>query len=58
MTATQDAIRKAQAEYRREWRKKNPDKVKAAQDRYWTKKAQELQAKKEAQNGTNANASQ
>lgn len=26
-------------EYRREWARKNPDKVKAAQERYWQKKA-------------------
>ena len=28
-------------EYMRKWRKANPDKVKAAQQRYWAKKAQE-----------------
>ncbi len=39
------AIRRLQA---REWRKKNPDKVKAAKDRYYLKKAREW----EAQNGT------
>ena len=26
-------------EYARNWKKKNPDKVKAATDRYWEKKA-------------------
>lgn len=25
--------------YRREWRRKNPDKVKAYQEKYWEKKA-------------------
>lgn len=29
----------ARREYYREWRKKNPDKVKAIQERYWMKKA-------------------
>lgn len=28
-------------EYHREWRKKNPQKVKAATERYWMKKAQQ-----------------
>ncbi len=28
-------------EYKREWNRKNKDKVKAAQERYWNKKAQE-----------------
>ena len=36
-------IRKANREYKKEWRKKNPDKVKAANERYWLKKAKELQ---------------
>lgn len=31
-------------EYQREWRRKNPDKVRAAQDRYWNKKAAEAEA--------------
>ncbi len=29
----------ARREYKRQWAKNNPDKVKAAQERYWTKKA-------------------
>ena len=28
-------IRSIKREYYREWRKKNPDKVRAAQERYW-----------------------
>ena len=36
-------IRKANREYKKEWRKKNPDKVKAANERYWLKKAKALQ---------------
>ena len=35
-------IREANRQYKKEWRKKNPDKVKAATERYWLKKAQEL----------------
>lgn len=28
--------------YRKEWAKRNPDKVRAANERYWQKKAEEL----------------
>ncbi|WP_443659291.1 hypothetical protein [Clostridium algidicarnis] len=31
--------RKLKNEYMKEWREKNKDKVKAAQERYWEKKA-------------------
>lgn len=41
-----DAATKARNEYRRAWAKKNPDKVKAQQLRYWAKKAAEAEAKK------------
>ena len=30
-------------EYYREWRRKNPESVKASQARYWAKKAAEMQ---------------
>ncbi len=36
-----DAAKEARRAYKREWNRKNRDKVKAAQDRYWNKKAQE-----------------
>lgn len=36
-----EEARKARRAYKREWNKKNRDKVKAAQDRYWEKKARE-----------------
>lgn len=38
-----DAAREARNAYKREWNKKNPDKVKAASERYWEKKAKEMQ---------------
>jgi hypothetical protein len=38
-------IRRANREYKKEWRKKNPDKVKASNERYWLKKAKELMEK-------------
>ncbi len=34
--------RAAQREYMKKWREKNKDKVKAAQKRYWEKKAKNL----------------
>lgn len=35
------AMRRA---YKKEWNRRNPDKVKAAQERYWNKKAAEAAA--------------
>lgn len=35
------AMREARRQYQREWRKKNPDKVRAQNERYWQKKGQE-----------------
>ena len=43
----QEAQREARREYAREWRKRNPEKVQAAQERYWAKKAAEIAAKRE-----------
>lgn len=37
-----EEAKKARNAYKREWAKKNPDKVKATQERYWTKKAAEM----------------
>ena len=42
----QELIREERRRYAREWRAKNPDKVKAACQRYWKKKALERQAAK------------
>lgn len=41
--------KKSRNEYYRQWRAKNRDKVKVAQDRYWAKKA--AQAKEEETDG-------
>ena len=38
----QELAREKQREYQREWRKKNPDKVKEYNKRYWRKKALEM----------------
>jgi len=53
----QEVVRKAQAEYHKAWRKRNPDKVKATMERYWLKKAREMQLEQEEkQNGIGQNA--
>lgn len=38
-TPISEAARKARSEYARNWRKKNPDKVRANIARYWERKA-------------------
>ena len=38
-------IREQRRKYKAEWRKKNPDKVKASNERYWLKKAEILMKK-------------
>lgn len=43
-------INEARRAYFKEWRKKNPDKVKAAQERHWLKKAQEMLKEQEQTN--------
>lgn len=35
------AARKAANAYKRKWAKQNPEKVRAAQERYWLKRAQQ-----------------
>uniref|UniRef100_A0A6M3K379 Uncharacterized protein n=1 Tax=viral metagenome TaxID=1070528 RepID=A0A6M3K379_9ZZZZ len=44
---TDKIIRQLKNEYYKNWRKKNPDKVKKAQERYWNKKALEVLSSKE-----------
>lgn len=39
-----EAAKEARRAYKREWNRKNRDKVKAAQERYWNRKAQEAAA--------------
>jgi len=39
-----EAAKAARNAYKRRWAKENPDKVKAANRRYWEKKAQEAEA--------------
>lgn len=44
-----EAAKEARRAYKREWNRRNPDKVKAAQERYWEKKAAEQAAGQEPQ---------
>lgn len=44
----QEIAKGVQREYQREWRRKNPDKVREKNRRYWEKKAQE-RLRKEAE---------
>lgn len=39
MEVQESEIQEAKRKYMREWRKNNPDKVKAAQKRYWERRA-------------------
>ena len=39
-----EAAKEARRQYKRNWNKANPDKVRAYQERYWNKKAQEAAA--------------
>lgn len=38
LTPEQEAVRLLKNAYNREWRKKNPEKARAIQERYWQKK--------------------
>ena len=43
-TVTEES-KEARRAYKREWARKNPEKVRAAQDRYWERRAAEQAAK-------------
>jgi hypothetical protein len=47
-----EAIRKAQREHMREWRRKNPEKQKEYMARYWLKKAESAQEVKQNEQKT------
>lgn len=42
-----DKAKEARRAYKRKWAKENPDKIRAQQERYWTKKAEQAEAAKE-----------
>lgn len=50
-----NAAREARNRYYPEWRKKNPEKVKESNERYWAQKTAEM-ATEEKEGETNANA--
>lgn len=43
MNGMSEKAKEARREYAKRWRKNNPEKVKAIQNRYWEKKAEELE---------------
>lgn len=43
----QEKIRAARAEYARRYRREHPDRVKAAQERYWLRRAEREKAARE-----------
>lgn len=47
-----EAAKEAKNKYKREWRKNNPEKVRAANERYWEKK---VRKESEQQQGRNPN---
>lgn len=47
-----ERAREARRAYKREWNRKNPDKVREAQERYWERKAQAAQEAQETQEGS------
>lgn len=49
MTADQkEKVRAAKRAYKREWCRTHPENVRAAQERYWLKKADEIQQRESA----------
>ena len=44
-----DLVKAEQRRYAKEWRRKNPDKVKAAKQRYWERKALERLEREETE---------
>ena len=45
--------REARNAYQRAWRAKNPDRVREINNRYWEKKAQELQKREDVDGSSN-----
>jgi len=38
-----EKAKRAKAQYQKEWQRRNPEKVRASQERYWAKKAEEME---------------
>ena len=52
---TKEAARAARNKYSREWRAKNPDKVREINERYWARRAEREAAEQEVSNGNDKN---
>ena len=46
-----EQAKEARRAYKRQWAKRNPEKVKAQQERYWTRKAADNQQKPPTEEG-------
>lgn len=53
--AQRNAAKAARNAYAKEWRRKNPDKVKATNARYWEKKAAEMRLAEEVATSNSKN---
>lgn len=51
-----EKAKEARRAYRRKWAKDNPEKIRAQQERYWQKKAAEIEAEQAAEEQENASA--
>lgn len=49
-----DSAKAKRREYKRQWAQQNPDKVRAAQERYWERKAAESDRQPEVKDGGKA----
>lgn len=56
MAEMTDAAREAQRTYMREWRKKNPERVREKNQRYWERKAKQMQENEGCKDGGETNA--
>jgi len=56
--AERKAVRMARNEYSKRYRHDNPDKVKAATERYWLRRAARLWAEREAESGREVDANE
>lgn len=52
---TSPEAKAARNAYARAWRQRNPDKVKAAAERYWVKRARQMTQKESEENAQNEN---
>lgn len=46
-----EAAKEARRAYKRKWAQANPEKIRAAQERYWTRQAEKLKDEKPAATG-------